>query len=182
VRVADASADRNNTEVVVISEGLGADWIKARLAEKARPNLRVLPLQPFSDLPQALASASVLLALLGEESGEFSVPSKVLTYHCAGRPLLLAVPAQNLAARIVEQNKTGLVVQPDSEHDFVSAAERLYQDETLRATYAANAQRYADETFDIAKIATRFEEIFAAVCGGIEDVPRMKLKPFSTTN
>ena len=72
----------------------------------------MLPLQSFRDLPAALASSSVLVALLGEESGEFSVPSKVLTYHCAGRPLLLSVPASNLAARIVEQNSTGLVVPP----------------------------------------------------------------------
>lgn len=163
VRLADAFAGRDDIEVVVISEGLGADWIKARLAEKPRPNLRVLPLQPFTDLPHALASASVLLALLGETSGEFSVPSKVLTYHCAGRPLLLAVPSRNLAARIVEQNATGLVVPPDNEEQFVAAAQRLYHDAALRTRCAANARRYADEKFDIARIAAQFEEIFAGL-------------------
>ena len=159
VRLADAFAAREDVEVVVISEGLGADWIRARLAERPRPRLRVLPLQPFRDLPYALASASVLIALLGEESGEFSVPSKVLTYHCAGRPLLLAVPAQNLAARIVAQNQTGLVVPPDSEEQFVAAAQRLYADAAFRAQCGANAERYADEKFDIQKIAAQFEEI-----------------------
>lgn len=166
VRVADAFADRPEVEVVVISEGLGADWIKTRLREQPRPNLRVLPLQPFSDLPDALASASVLMALLGEESGEFSVPSKVLTYHCAGRPLLLAVPARNLAARVVQQNATGLVVRPDSEEQFVVAAERLYRDDDLRREFGANAQRYADQKFDITHIAGEFEKIFAAVRPG----------------
>jgi glycosyltransferase involved in cell wall biosynthesis len=160
VSVADAFAGRPDTEVVVISEGLGAEWIKARLQEKPRRNLRVLPLQPFSELPQALASASVLMALLGEESGEFSVPSKVLTYHCAGRPLLLAVPSRNLAARIVEQNATGLVVPPDNEDLFVAAAQRLYGDVELRARCSVNAERYADKKFDIGKIASRFERVF----------------------
>ena len=145
VRLADAFAGRPGTEIVVISEGLGADWIKARLAERPRPNLRVLPLQPFRDVPLALASGSVLVALLREESGEFSVPSKILAYHCAGRPLLLAVPPRNLASRIVEQNSTGLVVPPDSEEQFVAAAERLYADaDALRTRFAANARRYAD--------------------------------------
>ncbi len=163
VRIADAFAGRDDVEVVVVSEGLGANWIRAEMAARPRSNLRVLPLQPFSELPQALASASVLMALLGEESGEFSVPSKVLTYHCAGRALLLAVPGRNLAARIVGQNETGLVVPPDSEEGFVAAAEVLYRDARLRARFAANAQRYADEKFDIAKIATRFEGVFAGV-------------------
>jgi colanic acid biosynthesis glycosyl transferase WcaI len=165
LRVANAFADRSEVEVVVISEGLGADWIKARLAEKPLGNLRVMPLQPFHDLPDALASASVLMALLGEESGEFSVPSKVLTYHCAGRPLLLAVPAQNLAARIVEQNATGLVVRPDSEEQFVVAAERLYRDDDLRREFGANARRYADEKFDIRRIGDQFEKVIAAANG-----------------
>ena len=162
VKLADSFAGRPDVEIVVISEGLGADWIRARCTEQARTNLRVLPLQPFSELPRALASASVLVALLGEESGEFSVPSKVLTYHCAGRPLLLAVPARNLAARIVEQNGTGLVVPPDGEQSFVDAAQRLYDDIGLRDRCAANALRYAEETFEIARIAAQFEEIFAA--------------------
>jgi glycosyltransferase involved in cell wall biosynthesis len=167
VRVADAFAGRAGVEVVVISEGLGADWIQARMTERHRPNLRVLPLQPFHELPQALASATVLMALLGEESGEFSVPSKVLTYHCAGRPLLLAVPSQNLAARIVEQKATGIVVPPDSEEQFVAAAERLYSDAALRESCASNAGRYADDKFDIVKIATEFEAIFAGVRAGM---------------
>ena len=163
VKVADAFADRSDVVVVVISEGLGADWLRSQLAERARPNLRVLPLQAFSEMGQVLSSASVLLALLGEESGEYSVPSKVLTYHCVGRPLLLAVPKKNLAARIVEQNTTGLVVPPDSPDQFVAAAERLYADAGLRDRCGAKARRYADEKFDIAKIAVQFENIFAAV-------------------
>jgi colanic acid biosynthesis glycosyl transferase WcaI len=165
VRLADAFANRPEVEVVVISEGLGADWIKGEVERKARPNLRVLPLQPFHDLPEALASASVLMALLGEESGEFSVPSKVLTYHCAGRPLLLAVPSRNLAARIVERNGTGLVTAPDNEGEFVGAAQRLYEDSGFRRRCGENARRYAEEKFDIRGIASRFERILSGVRG-----------------
>jgi colanic acid biosynthesis glycosyl transferase WcaI len=165
VRLADAFATHPDVAIVVISEGLGADWIKAQLQRKSRPNLRVLPLQPFCDLPFALASGGVLVALLGEESGEFSVPSKVLTYHCAGRPLLLAVPSRNLAARIVERNATGLVTPPDSEDLFVAAARRLYSDPGLRRQCGENARRYAEEKFDINGIATRFEGIIDGVRG-----------------
>jgi glycosyltransferase involved in cell wall biosynthesis len=66
----------------------------------------------------------------------------------------------------VEQNATGLVVPPDDEKEFVAAAERLYQDATFRAQCGANALRYADEKFDIGKIAARFEEILYGTCAG----------------
>jgi colanic acid biosynthesis glycosyl transferase WcaI len=155
VALADAFAGRPEVEVVVISEGLGADWLRGN----PRPNLRVLPLQRFQELGNALSSASVLVALLGEDSGAFSVPSKVLTYHCIGRPLLLAVPKSNLAARIVEQNQTGLVVSPDDVSAFVASARRLYDDGMLRESAGRKAAQYAAEKFDISRIADRFEEI-----------------------
>jgi len=165
--LADAFRKRPEVEVVVISEGLGADWLKAQIARSPRPNLRVLPLVAFHDLPDALASASVLIALLGEESGEFSVPSKVLTYHCAERPLLLAVPAGNLAARIVERNASGLVAPPDGTEDasatFLAAARLLYQNPDLRSRCGRNARRYAEEKFAISQIASRFEAILESV-------------------
>ena len=158
--LADAFAERDDVVIVVISSGLGADWLR----ERPRANLRVLPLQPFEVLGQALSSASVLVALLAEESGEYSVPSKVLTYHCVGKPLLLAVPSSNLAARIVSQNGTGLVVPPDSPSEFTAAAKRLYADEALRREAGVRASRYAAETFDIEKIADRFEGILSGAC------------------
>ncbi len=156
--LADAFSGRPDVEIVVVSEGLGAEWLKRH----PRSNLRVLPLQPFRDVPEALAAASVLVALLDEESGEYSVPSKVLTYHCAGRALLLAVPSRNLAARTVLQNGTGLVVPPDGRAGFTAAAERLYRDADLRRQCGENARRYAEENFDIEKIASRFESILHA--------------------
>ena len=67
--------------LVVVSEGRGADW----LAEQGRnePALRLLPYQPYDRLPEVLASADVLIAVLEPEAGAFSVPSKILTYLCA---------------------------------------------------------------------------------------------------
>jgi glycosyltransferase involved in cell wall biosynthesis len=80
--------------------------------------------------------------------------------------LLLAVPLANLAARIVGQNATGLVVPPDGESQFVAAAERLYADAGLRSQCAVNARRYAEDKFDIGRIATEFEDILEGVRRG----------------
>ncbi len=85
-------AGRHDALVLVVSEGPGADW----LAEHAAPDdaLRLLPYQPYDRLPEVLASADVLIAVLEPDAGVFSVPSKVLTYHCAARPLLVSVAAK----------------------------------------------------------------------------------------
>ena len=144
-------------EVVVVAEGAGAEWLAAESTLQKRPNLRVLPYQPADELPEVLAGADVLMAVLEKDAGDFSVPSKVLTYFCAQRALLLAVPLQNLASRTVLEHEMGLVCEPDNPTGFFENARRLYDDAELREGMGARARRYAEENFKIEVVADKFE-------------------------
>jgi colanic acid biosynthesis glycosyl transferase WcaI len=156
-------AGRRDALVVVVSEGPGADW----LAEQGRgePGLRILRYQPHDRLPQVLASAAVLVAVLEPEAGAFSVPSKILTYLCAGRPLLASLPVGNLAARVVERSGGGIVVPPGDLHAFLGAAEELLGDPQRREELSRHARAYAEVTFDIDVVTARFEEVFERAAG-----------------
>ncbi len=147
--------------VVIVSEGIGADWLKKEAAAANLSNLLILPYQPFQELPSVLATGDVLVGILEEEAGIFSVPSKTLSYLCAQRPLLLAMPLKNLAARITGENKAGLIVAPGDLDGFLAAATQLRESETLRAELAGNARAYAEATFPIAKTAALFDQILA---------------------
>ena len=151
--------DRDDVKIVVLTEGLGADYLKMETKKNGIGNLILMPFQPFEVLPMVLASADVLIANLEPDAGIFAVPSKVLTYLCAKRPLLLSVPPENLASRIVKDNGAGIVVPPSDENAFVQAAERLFSDKGLRENLAKNARAYAEKTFDIEKITDKFEKI-----------------------
>jgi glycosyltransferase involved in cell wall biosynthesis len=145
--------------VVVVSQGLGADWLSRKKVEMGTRNLIVLPFQDFERLPDVLAAGDILVAVLEPDADVFSVPSKVLTYLCAARPLLLAVPPRNLAARIVERNAAGIVVSPSDNDGFLKAAARLESDPGLRSEMAENARAYAERQFEIGRIADRFEAV-----------------------
>jgi colanic acid biosynthesis glycosyl transferase WcaI len=157
VRFAD---DNSDVRVVVISEGLGADWLAEHKRELGGlDNLLLLPFQSYDQLSATLASADVLVAILEPEAGVFSVPSKVLTYHCAGRPILGSIPRENLAARIIEREGSGAVTQPGDVEAFVSAAARLLHDEPLRKDMGERARNYAEKAFDIDRIGDEFEAV-----------------------
>lgn len=151
--------DRDDVKIIVLTEGLGADYLKTEIEKNGIGNLILMPFQPFEVLPMVLASADVLIAILEPDAGIFAVPSKVLTYLCAKRALLLSVPPENLASRIVKDNEAGLVVPPSDEKAFIQAAEKLFADKGLRKHFAKNGRLYADSTFDIGKITNRFENI-----------------------
>ncbi len=145
--------------VVVASEGLGADW----LAERPRENLRLLGFQPYDELPDVLGAGDILVVILEREAGRFAVPSKVLSYLCAGRPLLAALPPDNLAAKVVESSGAGVLVEPDDAEGLIAGARRLLEDDALRAQLGETGRDYAERTFDIAAIGDRFEEVLVSV-------------------
>jgi len=151
--------DQSHIRIVVVSEGLGADFLKKKKEEYKLDNLIIMDFQPFELMSEVMATADILIAILDKDAGVFSVPSKVLTYHCAGRPLLLSVPQENLAARLVEAMETGIVVQPHENDRFLNEVKRLIGDGGLREKYGRNARRYAESTFDIEKITDKFEKI-----------------------
>ena len=149
-------------QVVVISEGVGRDYLEKM---PSLDNLLLLGFQPYDRLPEVLASADVLLATLEADAGQFAVPSKILTYLCAGRPLLLAAPRTNLAASVVERSKGGMVVDPNDTAAWLHAAAALCRNAEMRNELSRNARRYAEETFDIKKIGNAFEETLMSACG-----------------
>jgi colanic acid biosynthesis glycosyl transferase WcaI len=146
-------------QVVVVSEGVGASWLAEERARRGLDNLVLLPFQPHDQLADVLASADVLVAVLDAGAGSFSVPSKVLSYLCAGRAVLAAMPGENGAAQMVgHEANAGIVVQPDV--DAVrAAAVTLASDPELRQQLASSARAYAEATFDVDDKAAAFDAV-----------------------
>ena len=148
--------------LIVNAAGAGADWLRQQTKDLSRDAFRLQPFQPYERLSEVVATADVLIALLDSDAGKFAVPSKALTYLCAGRPILMAAPNVNQAARVICNAKAGLVVSPDSPEEFVAAAKEFMNQPDERAVYAQYARAYAERHFNIGFIADRFLNLIQA--------------------
>ncbi len=160
-----------DSDVVVISEGMGEARLREMLRERPLPNLRLMPFQPMDQYPEILGAADVLVALLEPTAGTFSVPSKVLSYLCAGRPILAAIPPENLAARTIQRAGAGLVVRSTDEESFLLAAKQLLTDRALRVSAGRRARAYAESTFDTDVITDRFQDVIERAIGRSSTTP-----------
>jgi colanic acid biosynthesis glycosyl transferase WcaI len=156
---------KGRANIVVLSQGVGASYLERAKQEQTIDNLILLPLQPFSDLSMVLATSDVAVATIEPDAGMFSVPSKVQSYLCAGRAVLLAAPSENLAADVVQKSASGLVVDPTDKAGFLQAALRLLDDDALRNESAANGRRFALAHYDVGRVADRFETVFKHAIG-----------------
>jgi glycosyltransferase involved in cell wall biosynthesis len=159
--------DSDDVRVVLVSEGIGRDVLEEAKSKEGLKNLILLDFQVYSDLPKVLASADVLLASVEPDAGSFCVPSKILSYMCSGRAVLISVSSHNLAARIVTKSDSGFVTEPGNDGEFLDRAITLYSDRARCQEMARNARRYAESTFDIDQIGSIFE---AVLRGGGEEM------------
>lgn len=151
--------DDDSVRIVIVAAGVGVAALEQAKAAEKLDNLILLSLQPFERLAETLASADVLAAVIERDAGVFSVPSKVLSYLCAGRPVLLAAPHENLAARIVGAERCGVVVEPEDRDGWLAGADALLNDE---ACMGDAARAYAEKHFVLSTVADRFEAVLAA--------------------
>jgi colanic acid biosynthesis glycosyl transferase WcaI len=165
LELAQHFGNRSDVMTVVIAQGAGAEWLRENMNKAPANSLMILPFQPYDRHAEILASSDVLITLLDSECGAFSVPSKLLAYMCAERPLLLAAPPDNLASRIVRRAKAGIAT-PANTTDFLEGANQLLSDKPRLPEYSANARAYAENNFSIDSICDEFLEVVTYTFNG----------------
>jgi glycosyltransferase involved in cell wall biosynthesis len=163
--------------IVVVAAGTGVAALQTAKQERNLDNLMLLGLQAFKDLPEVMGAADVLAAMIEPDAGQFSVPSKVNSYLCARRPILLASPQENLAARIVSTSGAGLTVDSRDNAGWIAAAKALMGDADLRKKLADSGRAYAEDNFDIGRVTDRFEAVIASAMGGGQAPPAQTHAP-----
>jgi glycosyltransferase involved in cell wall biosynthesis len=158
-------AERPDARLVVVSEGRGRDWLEEWKEEHRAKNLVLLDYQPYADLPLMLGSADVLVAILEPDASKYSVPSKVLTYLCAQRPVLGVLPPDNSVAEILISHSAGEVIDPRDRESVPRAVLALLDDDGRRSQMGAAGRRYAEKEFSPDRAAARFEAIFVGLLG-----------------
>jgi colanic acid biosynthesis glycosyl transferase WcaI len=159
LEIASELRDFPHARVIVVAIGTGVDFVRQRMLELNLDNILLLPLQPFEKLPEVLASADVVLAMLESDASVYCVPSKILTYYCAGKPSLLILSKENLAARQTLSNGLGFVVEPGQLNELKRVVRELLEKPDALAAVGKKARTYAEKTFSMDRIAGQFFEI-----------------------
>jgi putative colanic acid biosynthesis glycosyltransferase WcaI len=150
-------------DIVLCLAGDGAD--RPRLESLARsrglPNVRFLPLAARAALPGMLAAADVLLLNQSAAVGDTVIPSKLLTYLAAGRPIIAAAQSGSQATRTVQFAGGGIIVPPEDAASLAAAILRLREYPPLREQLGQNGRAFAEQHFAGERVLPRLEQSLA---------------------
>ena len=152
-----------DARIVIISEGSGRHWLESWKTSSNNLNMLLLDYQEYRDMSNVLASADVLVAVLEPDASEYSVPSKVLTYMCAGRPVIAAMPISNPAALTITGAGAGFVVDSSDSVGFADAVVDLLGDPTAREMMGRSARNFAEMNFSSSAVVGQFISVIEKV-------------------
>jgi colanic acid biosynthesis glycosyl transferase WcaI len=149
-------------EILFCFAGGGAERtrLKACARSRALSNVLFLALQQPSALPGMFAAADVLLLNQSAKVVDTVVPSKLLTYMAAGRPVIAAVNAASEAAQCIERAGCGLIVEPENPTALAEAIRLLYASRELASQLGARGRLFAEEHFACERVFRLYEDLF----------------------
>jgi colanic acid biosynthesis glycosyl transferase WcaI len=108
----------------------------------------LLPLQPEHEVGQMLGAADVLLLSQLRMVKDTVIPSKLLMYMAAGKPVLAAVNAGSQAAAIVRDAQCGIIVEPENPGALADAVQEAQRQPEARRSWASRSRAFAERHFE----------------------------------
>jgi colanic acid biosynthesis glycosyl transferase WcaI len=156
---------RAHEEILILCVGEGV--LKKEMANAARgqglKNIEFRPFQPAGKVGQMHASADVTLLSLQRDYPDASVPSKLITYLAAGRPVVCAAAPSSAVAQHVLAARAGVVAEAGDAAAIAEAILKVSGDPAGAAAMGENARKYFLEHFTLERACHQFEELLSGL-------------------
>jgi colanic acid biosynthesis glycosyl transferase WcaI len=180
VNAAELAKDEADVGWILVGQGEERTYLEREISRRNLRNIRMLPLQPTETLRQMYSSADLLLLNQAATIEDAVIPSKLLTYMAAGRPVVAAVSEKSETSRQVHLANCGVVVPAENPQALVDAVLALRRNPVLRKELGANGRAYAEAHFTKARVLREYDEFFRSTNPSIDGLA-MTTRQVATT-
>jgi colanic acid biosynthesis glycosyl transferase WcaI len=113
-----------------------------------------------------MAAADLFLLNQHPDMIEAVIPSKLLTYMAASRPIIVAAHPESEAARQVRTADCGLCVPPNQPADLANAIVWLAKEPTARAILGRHGREFAIKYYARETLLARYEQALLDAAAG----------------
>ena len=154
-----------NVKWILVGEGEVKSSLQQLIHQHALSDyVKLLSLQPEEEMPAMFASADVLLLNQVGAVKTTVIPSKLLTYMAAGKPVLAAVNPLSQGAELLRRATGGIIVNADDPQALAAAVLELRSGDCGELLDMGRRNRtFAEQHFDSKQILAAQEALFVDV-------------------
>jgi glycosyltransferase involved in cell wall biosynthesis len=160
-------------ELEIIGDGAERETLQRLAARRGLEGVRFRGRLPAEAIPAAVARADIaLMSLRDVPLFEDAVPTKVLEYMAAARPVIAAARGQ--VARLVDDVGAGVACPPEDPAALAAAIQRVAGDPLAARRMGENGRRYVISERSRAAMIESLEAVVAAVTDRRDQRPRAR--------
>lgn len=158
------AGDDAGLTVRVVGDGAEREDLQRSAAERGLANVAFSGRLPAIDIPGIIADADIaVMSLVDVPLFEDAVPTKLLEYMAAGKPVVAAAAGE--AARVVERAGCGFACPPEDPPAMADALRRIAADPQAAFAMGQAGRRYAEEHVSRRAFVDRLEGLARAATG-----------------
>jgi glycosyltransferase involved in cell wall biosynthesis len=152
----ELDGERPDLEFLVVGDGAERGELEALAREWGLGNVTFTGRVTHAEVPRVVGSAAVTVMLLRDVPlFRDALPTKILEYMAAGRPVVAAAAGQ--VAELVESVEAGIVCPPEDGGAVAEAIRRLAADDAEARRLGQNGRRYVEENLSRRSMVDRLE-------------------------
>jgi colanic acid biosynthesis glycosyl transferase WcaI len=155
--------DERNIRFMFIGGGVSRLFLEEEAEARGLSNTIFVPHQSYTLVPQIYGASDVCIVPMVEVISTDAVPSKVFRIMACSRPVLaITDPASDLA-RVVNEARAGVVVQPGSARAVADAILALFKSSETSRSMGENGRRYAVQNVSRQMITGRYVQLIEKI-------------------
>ena len=158
--VAQMVRDLNNVRIVFVGEGQLVPKLKKETELLFLDNVIFSPFQPREILSQVQAIADISMVSLKKGKGRASVPSKVLGYMAAARPVVALVDEDSETARMIVSSGCGWVLEPENSADLAKLIRDIQVKDSELRKRGDKGRAFIEKNYNKNTITQKYIEFF----------------------
>jgi len=148
---------------VFVGEGPIVPQLKENVAKRGLSNVLFRGFQSRERLSDVQSTSDISLVTLKKGKGMHSVPSKVLGYMAAGRPVIASVDEGSETARQIRSADCGLVARPGDVDALADAIKSLAVDNAECDRLGGNGRIYVEHELAMDQVLERYTKTLEGI-------------------
>lgn len=142
IDAAERLLHRNNLIFLLVGHGIDFDLLQEQVVKRRLHNVVMRDYVPRSKLAELQSLATVSLVTTRAKLGYSSIPSKVLGYMAASRPVIAMTEIDSDVGRLVEAAKCGVVLPPEDLDSLVRIISQYLANKGRLLKWGENGREY----------------------------------------
>ena len=160
---ASSLAARREILFLLIGDGARRAWLEGEIAARGLTNVKLLPYQARSAVPEMYAASDVCLVPLKGGTARDTFPSKIYTIMAAARPAIACADEDSELAWVVREARSGIAVPPDDARALSEAISGALDGRRELAAMGSRGREYVASNYSRVSVAAKYDALIREV-------------------